>query len=478
MKRLIVNVLTREKRFALMDGSKVEKLEIKQPRHETLVGNIYLGIVTKVLPGMNAAFVDIGEEKNGYIHRDKLASFVLAPGLKEEKEKKGISSFIHQGEKLLVQVEKDATGTKGPRLTSIIELSGEHLIYMPKGKYVAVSKKIEASEKLRQFGYSIKTEEEGFIFRTSSGTVSGQELLAEIEKLRENARNLTTKSKSMKKAGIAFETEHFFHDIIESIKPFADNLEVIIDDRLFMNKLKAVYPSLSISLHTGSENIFTANDLHGEIEKALKRMVWLSNGAYLVIDEAEALTIFDVNTGKFSGKHDLGDTVLKTNLLAAEEAARQIILRDLAGMILIDFIDMKTEKERREVLEEFSRVLQKDDRQTRIVGFTSLGILQITRKKTKVSLSESLMEKCPVCDGTGKILSSETIAFRLERELYQYRHGDIEKVIIESTEGVKRVFCGEQDVHKKRLEEILGFLIGFKSVEESKPYYKILQLQS
>ena len=349
---------------------------------------------------------------------------------------------------------------------------------MPKGKYVAVSKKIETTEKLRQFGYSNKTEEEGFIFRTSSATVSEGELLAEIETLREKDRELMSKSKSMKKAGIVFETDHFFHEIIEVIKPFANNLEVMVDDRTLMTKITAVYPSLSISLHRDTENIFIANDLHGEIEKALKRVAWLSNGAYLVIDEAEALTIIDVNTGKYSGKHDLGTTVLKTNVLAAEEAARQIRLRDLAGMILIDFIDMKTEKDKREVLERMSAALQKDDRRTRIVGFTSLGILQLTRKKTKVSLSEELMEKCPVCEGVGKVLSSETIAFRLERELYQYRQKDIEKVVIESTEGVKQVFCGGQDVHKQRLEDILGFSIVFKLVEEVQPFYRILQLQS
>lgn len=478
MKKLIVNVLTREKRFALLDGSKVERLEVKQPKHETLVGNIYLGVVTKVLPGMNAAFIDIGEEKNGYIHRDKLASFVLAPGSKEEKEKKGISTFIHQGEKLLVQVEKDATGTKGPRLTSIIELSGEHIIYMPKGKYVAVSKKIKNPEKFRQFGYSNKTEEEGFIFRTSSATASEQELLTEIEKLRENERNLLLKSKSMRKAGIVSETDHFFHEIIEVIKPFRDNLEALVDERSFMNKLKAVYPSLSINLHTNVEDVFIANGLHGEIEKALKRMVWLSNGAYLVVDEVEALTIIDVNTGKFSGKQGLADTVLKTNLLAAEEAARQIRLRDLAGMILIDFIDMKTEQDRNQVLVRITEELKRDERQTRVVGFTSLGILQLTRKKTKNSLAESLLEKCPVCEGTGKIPSTETIAFRLERELYEYRNRDITKVMIESTEEVKQVFCGEQDIHKKRLEEILGFTIHFKLAQQNKHFYKILQLQS
>ena len=242
---------------------------------------------------------------------------MLAKGSNEEKEKKSISSFVHQGEKLLVQVEKDATGTKGPRLTAIIELPGDHIIYMPKGKYVAISKKIEDSQKLRQFGHNFKKEEEGFIFRTSSAEATEDELMLEIEKLRGQHEDLERKAKGMKKTGLVLENDHFFHEMVEVIKPIVENLEVVVDDRSFLGKLQSVYPSLQISLYTGYENIFSANQLHGETEKALKRIVWLSNGAYLVIDEVEALTIIDVNTGKFSGKQDLADTVLKTNLVSS-----------------------------------------------------------------------------------------------------------------------------------------------------------------
>jgi len=479
LKKLIVNVLTREKRFALIDGQRVERLEIRQPIHTTLVGNIYLGTVTKVLPGMNAAFVDIGEGKNGFIYRDKLASFVLAEETKEQKDQKSISSFVHQGEKLIVQVEKDATGTKGPRLTSIIELPSDNVIYMPKGKYVAVSKKIEDTEvkdALRQFCYSIKNDDEGFIFRTSSIATSQETIIKEIDQLRQSYEELELQAKAMKKNGLLLESDHFFQEIIEIIKPITVDLEIVVDDHQFMKKLKSVFPMLSISPHNGYENIFSAFHLDGEIEKMGKRIVWLSNGAYLVIDEVEALTIIDVNTGKFSGKHDLSDTVLKTNLLAAAEAARQIRLRDLAGMILIDFIDMKYESQRKQVLEIMEAELKKDDRQSRLAGFTKLGILQLTRKKTKNSFSESQMEKCPVCDGLGKIPSTETVAFRLERELFEYRNKDIEEVMIESTEQVKKVFCGEQDKYLKSLEEILGFSINFKVAVDDKPYFRIVQL--
>ncbi|HVH96036.1 MAG TPA: ribonuclease E/G, partial [Bacillus sp. (in: firmicutes)] len=343
MKKLIVNYLTREKRFALIADQRVEKLVVNQPKHTSSVGNIYVGTVTKVLPGMNAAFVEIGEEKNGFIQRDKLDSFVLSNEVKDQKEKKSISAFVHQGERLLVQVEKDSTGTKGPRLTGIIELSGNHLIYMPKGKYIAISKKIdqhEIREKWRLFGYQLKQDEEGLIFRTSCENASDQAIGDELNELRNQYHGLEVKAKAAKKPMKIYEQDHFLVELVAEIKPLVNQVEVIVDDHYLMEKLQNLYPSVLISLYTGKENIFSVYKLEGEIEKALKRVVWLENGAYIVIDEVEALTIMDVNTGKFSGKNDLADTVLKTNILAAVEAARQFRLRDLGGMILIDFIDM------------------------------------------------------------------------------------------------------------------------------------------
>lgn len=479
MKKLIINYITREKRFALLNGQKVEKLVIQQPKQLSMVGNIYIGIVTKVLPGMNAAFIDIGEGKNGFIHRDKLVNYVLSSEPKEQKEKKSISSFVHQGEKIMVQVEKDATGTKGPRLTAIIEISGDHIVYMPIGKYIAISKKIEKEEvreEWRQFGYKIKAEEEGIIFRTSCTSSTQQELQIELENARKRYLALEQQAKTMKKAGMVYEQDLFLKEIMEVIKPISETVEVMVDDRILLEEIGREFPSLAVSLYNDKENIFTSYRLDSEMDKALKRVVWLDNGAYLVLDEVEALTIMDVNTGKFSGKNNLKDTVLKTNLLAAEEAARQIQLRNLAGMILIDFIDMRSDEERQQVMRKMVDELQKDDRQTKIIGFTPLGIFQLTRKKTKVSLSESLMDKCPVCEGTGRTPSTETVAFRLERELYEYRFRDNEVITIDTTEEVKIVFCGDQNIHKKRLEEVLGFKIEFQVTKKEVPFYHISQI--
>lgn len=474
--KIIINHLTREKRYAVIKDKNVEKLVIDQPKRHSTVGNVYLGVVEKVLPGMNAAFVDIGEGKSGYLHRDKLASYVLADEEKAVKELRSISSYVHQGEKLLVQVEKDAAGTKGPRLTGVIELQGNDLIYMPKGRYVAVSKKIQNDqlrEEWRRFGFQLKEKEEGLIFRTSSENKEQEDLRNELQKLRQEHKNVQIKASSMKKPGKVIERNSFIEEIVEEIGKLKAG-EIIVDDP----SLKIVLQEnehFPVNLYNGKENIFSFYRIEHEIEKALKKIVWLENGAYLIFDEVEALTIIDVNTGKYAGKSNLKDTVIKTNEWAAEEAARQICLRDIGGMILIDFIDMKEEKDRRHILNKMESALKKDKRRTKLIGFTPLGILQLTRKKTKPAISEALTVKCPSCEGTGRILSPETVAFRLERELWEHRGGDFEAVLIHTTEEVQRIFSGEQQLHKKRLEEAVGLEIIFVINQAEKPFYEISQ---
>lgn len=480
MKKLIINYTTREKRFALINEKNVEKILIEQPQQQTSVGNIYFGIVTKVLPGMNAVFIDIGEEKNGYLQRDKLPSFFLLNEPFETKKNRPVTKFAFQGERLLVQVEKDATGTKGPRLTGIIELHGSNVIYLPKGKVVSVSKKIDnkaLQQAWQQFGLRIKSADEGLIFRTSVKDDEEHQAKKEIEELRNQYENLTKKAEQLKKPGLLHRKDFFFEQIIMEINRYEPTL-VYVDDLQLKQQLESTCPDTDIHLNQGKENIFSVHQIEHEIQAALHKTVYLENGAYLVFDETEALTIIDVNTGKFSGKTTLGATVLQTNLMAAEEIIRQVRLRDIGGIILVDFIDMKTDKERQQVVRKIEHSLRQDERRTRVIGFTPLGILQLTRKKTKVALSEALTAPCPVCEGTGRVLSSETMAFRLERELWEHRYSDYEAVWIETTEEVCSIFCGEQDIHLERLQESLGLKIMITVVAGSKPTYLIRQFGS
>ncbi|RSK52428.1 Rne/Rng family ribonuclease [Bacillus canaveralius] len=480
MDKLIVNYGVREKRFALLKGNRIDRLFIEQPKSRSAVGRIYLGIVTKVLPGMNAAFIDIGENRAGYLHRDKLPSYVLSNEEKGLKQNSPISAFVHQGERLLVQIEKDAAGSKGPRLTGIIELHGDGLVYMPNGKYVAVSQKLpdEVREKWRQFGHQIKREQEGLIFRTACAGMASDDVALELDGLRNRYELLQAQEQALKKPGVLVENEPFIEELYAELKK-AEPVEIVVDDFALKKKLVTFLSTGSdraeVSLYTGNANIFAEYKIEQEIEKALKRMVWLDNGAYLIFDEAEALTIIDVNTGKFSGKHDLQRTVVETNLLAAREIARQIRLRDIGGIILIDFIDMDLDEDRDDVLRIIKAELAKDERRTRVIGFTKLGILQLTRKKTKQSILEALTIKCPECEGSGRVISAETAAFRLERELWEYRSSGYEAVLVHASESVKKVFSGEHGEHIERLESALGIKIFFLSVNSEKPHYDIRQ---
>ncbi|MEH7012326.1 Rne/Rng family ribonuclease [Neobacillus niacini] len=474
MEKLIVNAVSREKRFAYVRNNTVEEIIFDRPEQRSLVGNIYFGTVSKVLPGMNAAFIDIGEEKNAYLHRDVLASYVLSPERSIDKEKKSVSAFVHQGEKLLVQVDKDATGPKGPRVTGIIELTGMNLIYMPQGRYVAVSKKIVAEkDHLRSLGMKLKTEEEGLIFRTSSTSATEEEMVNELNTFRSQSADLLEKAATLKKPGIIYQKDTFTQMVLDSFTQMTSG-EVFVDDLPLKKLIQSRNPNLKITYYNGKENIFTHHRIEPEIDKALKRIVWLDNGAYLIFDETEALTIIDVNTGKFSGKNDYQDTVVKTNTLAAIEIARQLKLRDIGGIVLIDFIDMKNEKDKRYVQETIEKQFQQDKTRTKIIGFTALGILQLTRKKTKVSLSEALQMKCHVCDGTGRILSADTIAFRLERELLEHRNADDEAVLIETTKEVKEAITP----HLEMVEEWLKMKVYFSIRPSATHFYVVKQFGS
>ncbi|MBO0960728.1 Rne/Rng family ribonuclease [Neobacillus sp. MM2021_6] len=470
METLIINYTAREKRFAYLRDNRVENIAFDRPEQRSLVGNIYFGTVTKVLPGMNAVFIDIAEEKNAYLHRDNLPSYILA-----SDKQKSVTSFVHQGEKMLVQVDKDATGTKGPKVTGIIEIQGNHLIYMPKGRYIAVSKKIADESKqatLRRLGSRLKTEEEGIIFRTSSMTSTEEEIQEELQTLRQEYQKLL--QKNAKKPGLIFQKDTFIEMILAQATSMKSG-EVIVDDLAVKKMLEQANNQVKYTYYNGKENIFSANNVEHEIDKALKRIVWLDQGAYLIFDETEALTIIDVNTGKFSGKFDYQDTVLKTNQLAAKEIIRQLKLRDIGGIVLIDFIDMKRELDKDRILGTIETELTKDEKRTKVIGFTPLGILQITRKRTKVALSEALQTKCPVCEGTGRILSVETIAFRLERELLEHRHAEFEAILIETSKEVKEALLGENDAQKQALEELLQIKLYFSIKPAAKPYFILKQ---
>lgn len=479
MNEIIIEAKNREKRYAVKEDGIVTKIHIEQPQDKTEVGNIYLGRVQTVKSGMNAAFIQIGKEKNGYLQKEMLPAYIHSSH--PDKEKQPISAFIREGEQILVQVKKDETGIKGPLLTAILEFSGKKAVFLPEGRYIAVSKKGSENERRqwRELAKRHLSEREGLIVRTEAFETGEEELLLEVEELRTVYHRLLANAKKAKVPELMLEKSKFAEAIQRDMKRLG-NGTIYADSSSLIQQLQKrdIGAEWSFSFHQKRENIFRMHHLEQEIQKALKRVVWLENGSYIVMEETEAAVVIDVNTGKFTGKQEKADTVVKTNIAAAEEIGRQLRLRDYAGMILIDFIDMKSPEDKKRVRQSLEEALKKDSKQIKFIGFTPLGIFELTRKRTRQPLSGILQTPCQVCGGTGKVDSPETAAFRLERELWELPAGEHEAVLVECDEATRRVFSGPDNGHLARLEKVLQLSIHFSIIPSPKHEYAIRRVGS
>ncbi|OLO40667.1 ribonuclease E/G [Alkalihalophilus pseudofirmus] len=470
---------TRERRAAIVEDDKVVELLIERSIENRIVGNVYKGRVVNVLPGMQAAFVDIGRDKNAFLYRDDLLSFQKLSVSDEEKKKKNISELVKKGEELLVQVTKEGFGTKGPRLSGVVSFPGKFVVYMPNGNYIGVSRKIrseEERERLRILGEELIEKDEGLIIRTVCEGATHEEIDEDIRILRGFWEETWNEMKDEKPPALIHQDTGLIERIIRdfSLDLVAD---IYIDNfRDYKRLVDLLGPERKEKLHfyQGKENIFSAFTIDKDLDKALKRQVWLKNGAYLMIDQTEALTVIDVNTGKFIGKNDLQDTIKRTNIEAAKEIARQLRLRDISGIIIIDFIDMKAEKDQVQVVNFFKNALENDRTKTNVLGITGLGLVEMTRKKIRQNLQDSLSKVCPTCKGKGSVLSNEAQAYRVERLLWEYRGMDNEALVLELPPHIATVLRGKKDEHLKRLEEALHFqILLFENRELAEEQYEI-----
>ncbi|WP_374722378.1 Rne/Rng family ribonuclease [Peribacillus tepidiphilus] len=476
MKKIIINHRGREKRYAVLEDGKLIKVASNNLLQESLVGNIYAGRVEKVIKGMDAVFVDFGQGRNGFLHRDQLYAYRV---LKTDQKATPIQSLVKQGEKVLVQVVADETELKGAKLTGIVELSGEHLIYMAGHSHIGVSKKIpqEAQKFWRKTAQEYLLENEGVLIRTSMQNKSIEEFVSELEQLRKTYQEILGKFRKANSGDLLFYKDTYLESIKAELISSHDT-EVLVDESGMFRALKkwqeeeGLY-NLSISFYGEKEDIFSALHIENELSKLLKNVVWLDEGAYFIIEENEALTTIDVNTGKFIGKTDKEKTIFDTNIRAAKEIARQIQLRNISGIILIDFINMKSTVNKEAIIQTLKQNFANDRNGLHILGFTELGFLQMTRKRQAPTLLEKKTTSCKVCSGTGRVLSAESLAFKLERELFQWRGLDFETVVVEATDDVIALFSGVNKIFKERLEKELGFLLLFERMEKEIPSYKI-----
>ncbi|MDR4925364.1 Rne/Rng family ribonuclease [Peribacillus sp. YIM B13472] len=481
MKKMIANLASREKRVAVLENGVLRKLEIMPPQKRSTVGNIYLGKVTKVLPGMDAVFIDYGAEKNGFLHRDEVPSFQLT---KKSDGKASIGQFVHQGEKLLVQVTRDETGTKGAKLTGLIEFSTNSLVYIHGIDYVGVSKKFkndDLQKQWRETALQYKNPDEGLIVRTSMENESESVFLDRLTGLRELYKELEGKAASLKAPSILYERDAYLDMIISEMSGTATG-ELAIDDFEAYRELKKWIQEnrkeWEISHVSGPKNIFSEWNVEAQVEKMAKKIVWLENGGYLIFEETEAFTVIDVNSGKFTGKVAKEATLFAVNQAAAKEVARQLRLRNISGIILIDFINMDNSRHEQEIIDIVKKEAVRDEKRIQVIGFTELGILQMTRKRTSPSLSEMMSVPCPVCSGSGKIESPETVAFRLERELLEHRKTDDEAVWVEVSKAVADVLLGEKESYRPTLEELIAKKIFLSFIPGSRNVYSIKRFGS
>ena len=431
---LIINATPQETRVALLEDRVLAEIYIERTKDRGIVGNIYKGKVVKVLPGMQAAFVDVGLEKAAFLYVSDVYGRV------EDYEEIGfqgeemptvvnptlpIEELLSEGQEILVQVSKEPLGTKGTRITSHISLPGRYLVFMPTVDHVGISRRIKDEKerrRLRETVLGMKPPASGFIVRTASEGAAPEEirndmefllrLWADVQKKRENssAPSLIHNDLTMVLRVIRDILSSQVNRIIIDSKEEYDNIISFITS--YMPKEK-----YEITLYEKKEPLFDAYGIEMEIDKILGRKVWLKSGGYIVIDISEALVAIDVNTGRYVGKRNLDDTILKTNLEAAKEIAYQLRLRNIGGIIIIDFIDMEREGDREKVYQALGEAIKKDRQKTNIFKISELGLVEMTRKRTRENMTRILGETCPYCEGSGLIKSKTTICYDIFRQI-------------------------------------------------------------
>jgi ribonuclease G len=444
-----------ELRVALVEDGRLSEIYIERPDRKSYLGDIYQGKVENVMSGIDAAFVDFGLEKNGFLYVDE----VTTP--EGEKRARRISDALKNGQQVLVQVIKDPMGHKGARLSTKISLAGRYLVYVPGGSGVGVSRRLKQGERerLRDISKELKPKNAGLIIRTIAEGHGFEDLKRDMQYLSRLWTRLKKKAETVKPPGLVHKevdislevTRDLFNQTCESL---------IVDDakrhKAIISFLKKEAPELlpKVHLHTGDEPLFQAYGIEEQISRALERRVPLPSGGNLMIDHAEALTVIDVNTGRFTRGKGLEDTITKTNIEAAKEVVRQLRLRDIGGIIIIDFIDMAHAKNRELVLATLEAELETDRTKTYVVELSPLGLVEMTRQNTTDGARGIMTRACPTCSGKGRVLSEETMALSVERRVRALaRKSQAKAWLIEVNGAVAERLAGAR---LKRLEKQIG----------------------
>lgn len=423
MENILINCTPNETRVAIVVDGVLQDLFIERERARGLVGNVYWGKVVRVLPGMQSAFVDVGLERTAFLHVSDMPE-----AEKEDGTKLPIENILHEGQSVMVQVSKDPIGTKGARLTTVISLAGRKLVYLPGDPHIGVSQRIEDEaqrEALRTMMEALRpeTEKGGYIIRTSAEEgATEQEFNDDMVYLGRLWANIKDRAQHSSAPALLYQDLYLKQRVLrDMVHQNTESVEIDSpEDYTLLSEFATRFVPVAkdrLRLYTGERPLFEFNGIETEIANALKRRVDLQSGGYLVFDQTEAMTTIDVNTGGYVGKRDFSDTVFKTNLEAAQTIARQLRLRNLGGIIIVDFIDMTCDEHREAVLNELRRAISTDRTRMTVSNFTELGLVEMTRKRTRESLAHVLCEPCPLCEGRGEIRTARTISYEIMREI-------------------------------------------------------------
>jgi ribonuclease G len=458
---ILINWAPQETRVAVVENGAVQELHIERTLERGLVGNVYLGKVVRVLPGMQSAFIDIGLERAAFLH---VAD--LNPGPKTDAPLVPIERQVFEGQTLTVQVIKDAIGTKGARLSTQVSIAGRMLVFLPHDNHIGISQKIgsaELRESLRARVTALAAEGGGgFILRTNAEEAADKDLADDIAYLRRTWATIRERAMKQPPGTLLHQDLTLVERVLRDLAN-EHTASIRIDSRMqfeAMQRFGTEYTPSSVGKlehYRGERPIFDLFGIEEEIQRALARRVELKSGGYLIIDQTEALTTIDVNTGGFVGARNFDDTIFKTNLEAAGAMARQLRLRNLGGIIIADFIDMTNEAHQAAVLAELKKQLGRDRTRTTVSGFTQLGLVEMTRKRTRESLAHMLCEPCPTCQGRGQVKTARSVCYDILREiLREARQFSPKEFRVVASAAVVEMLLDEESVHLAGLSEFIG----------------------
>ena len=481
-KEIVMNVGPGETRVAILEDGRAVELSFERNGTAKNAGNVYKGRVETILPGMGAAFIDIGMERNAFLYVDDIqpmgSQVVTEEDLELPRPQISIRDMLKIGQEIVVQMVKEPIGTKGARVTTNLTIPGRYFVLIPTLDYIGVSRRIDDEQersRLRGLATKLKPSKMGLIVRTAAEDADEKELSADRDFLLNVWHRIQKKIKHTSVPNVLYRDHDLLYRIMRDL--FTKEINRLVIDlpdayEKALEMLKNFAPHLRnrVHLHQGSTPVFESFGIEEDMQRALNRRVWLDCGAYLIFDKTEALNVIDVNTGKFTGSICLEDTVLRTNIEAAVEIGRQIRLRNLGGIIVVDFIDMESDENRAQVLAALQTALKPDKTKSKILGFTSLGLVEITRKKVRQGLAELLQDDCQHCEGTGRVISPQTLALAVERKIQRLCLTELaEALLLAIHPSIASLIIGPGGGNLARLEEELGHRLFIKGRDDVNP---------